>query len=319
MNEILHKFYRSCIVTTLLIYILILVGGFVRVTSTGDDCPDWPKCYGSWFPPTIVSDIPDKFTPSQDKVYGAWIEYFNRLVGVIVGLSMIYTFSISTKVRTIDKKIFYSSFISLVLIIISGWFGGQIAQNINGENMINQHTVSIHLYLAMLIVIIMVYTSHRSFLLMNPTVENNSKYSNITVPLIYIIFSTILLDIISGSLVRTFIDSYSMSLTYFQRIEKYATDLGFLRFIHPVLGFLLLTIIGIFWNHIMNLSKPSKLVKLLTRFLFYIVIFQVVLGEGLRYGLLHESFRLYHLWLGSCLLGIVVLLMHRLNYHKTLR
>ena len=185
--------------------------------------------------------------------------------------------------------------------------------------MISQHTVSIHLYLAMLIVITMVYTSHRSFLLINPTVENDSKYSNIAVPLIYIIFSTILFDIISGSFIRTYIDSYPMSLTYFQRIEQYTMDLGLLRFIHPVLGFLLLTIIGIFWNHIMNRSKPSILVKLLTRFLFFIVIFQVILGEGLRYGFLHESFRLYHLWLGSCLLGIVVLLMHRLNYHKALR
>ena len=84
---------------------------------------------------------------------------------------MIYTFSISTRLRTIDKKIFYGSFLSLMLIIISGWFGGQIAQNINGENMINQHTVSIHLYLAMLIVIIMVrYLSFRDlFKFFGPT------------------------------------------------------------------------------------------------------------------------------------------------------
>ena len=319
MNEKLNFFYQSCVLTTLLIYILILVGGFVRITDSGDDCPDWPKCYGSWFPPTTINDIPDKFNPSQDKVYGAWIEYFNRLVGIIVGISMMYTFYISIDLRKIDRKIFYGSFLSLVLIIISGWFGGQIAQNINGENVISQHTVSIHLYLAMLIVITMVYTSHRSYLMINPTVEHDSKYSKNTLPIIYIIFSIILFDIVSGSFIRTFIDSYPVSLTYFQRIEKYTMDIGFLRFIHPILGFLLLAMIGIFWNYIMNLSKPSKLVKLLTKFLFYVVIFQVILGEGLRYGFLHESFRLYHLWLGSCLLGIVVLLMHRLNYHKALR
>ena len=46
-------------ITVILLYILILVGGFVRITESGDDCPDWPKCYGSWVPPLSIDDIPD--------------------------------------------------------------------------------------------------------------------------------------------------------------------------------------------------------------------------------------------------------------------
>ena len=88
----MYQFYKSSIITVILLYTLILVGGFVRITESGDDCPDWPKCYGSWIPPITIQDIPEKFNPTQDKVYGAWIEYFNRMVGVILGLSMLYTF-----------------------------------------------------------------------------------------------------------------------------------------------------------------------------------------------------------------------------------
>ena len=70
------------------------------------------------------------------KVYGSWIEYFNRLVGVILGISMLFTFYKSFSVYKSDKLLFYGSFTSLLLIIIAGWIGGQIATNIDGENII---------------------------------------------------------------------------------------------------------------------------------------------------------------------------------------
>ena len=107
----ISEFYKSAIITIILLYTLVLVGGFVRITESGDDCPDWPKCYGSWLPPMTIDDIPEEFNPTQDKVYGSWIEYFNRLLGVVLGISMLYTFYKSIKVYKYDKQIFYGSFI----------------------------------------------------------------------------------------------------------------------------------------------------------------------------------------------------------------
>ena len=42
MNN-LNQFYRASIITVILLYVLVLVGGFVRITESGDDCPDWPN------------------------------------------------------------------------------------------------------------------------------------------------------------------------------------------------------------------------------------------------------------------------------------
>ena len=187
MNN-LNQFYRASIITVILLYVLVLVGGFVRITESGDDCPDWPKCYGSWFPPLTIDDIPEEFNPSQKKVYGSWIEYFNRLVGVILGISMLFTFFKSFGVYKKDKILFYGSFLSLLLIIIAGWIGGQIATNIDGENIIFQHTVSIHLYIAILTTISLVYTTNRGFLNMYPNIEKDYSYSSFSKQLLIAIF-----------------------------------------------------------------------------------------------------------------------------------
>ena len=36
----ISEFYKSAIITIILLYTLVLVGGFVRITESGDDCPD---------------------------------------------------------------------------------------------------------------------------------------------------------------------------------------------------------------------------------------------------------------------------------------
>jgi heme A synthase len=64
-------FRRLTVIAAAAVYLLMVIGGVVRITESGLGCPDWPLCHGKLIPPLELT---------------ALIEYTHRSVAMIGGL-----------------------------------------------------------------------------------------------------------------------------------------------------------------------------------------------------------------------------------------
>lgn len=190
-----RRFHRLGLATLVAVYFLILVGGVVRATGSGMGCPDWPTCFGSWVPPTSVSELPadykEQYAAYRDKknqkfasfltAIGmqataqrivndpsilqeadfnpakTWVEYVNRLVGVAIGLFIIALFVASMPFRQVQPGLFYGSLALLVLVLVQGWFGSIVV-----STNLTSWTVTVHMFLAIVMVLLLVWLIHRA-------------------------------------------------------------------------------------------------------------------------------------------------------------
>lgn len=82
------RFQRLLILTTLLTFVLIVLGAYVRLSDAGLGCPDWPGCYGNLTPHHSASDIQKAEAVSPGgpvSMAKAWKEMVHRYLAMIVG------------------------------------------------------------------------------------------------------------------------------------------------------------------------------------------------------------------------------------------
>ncbi|MES2727508.1 MAG: COX15/CtaA family protein [Bacteroidota bacterium] len=205
-NNFENRFRRFGIATIVSIFFLIFVGGLVRSTGSGMGCPDWPKCFGSWVPPTSVDQLPTdyktKFAVQGKQIadfdtFKTWTEYVNRLVGVLIGFFVFLTVVFAFPYLKTQASTFWLSFIAFILVGIQGWIGAKVVSTDLAIWMI-----TIHMMIALLIVALLIYTVTQSqqFYITQLKKDGSLKY------LIIIALTVTLIQIVSGTQVREKVD-----------------------------------------------------------------------------------------------------------------
>lgn len=224
-------------ITLVSVFVLILVGSIVRVMGAGMGCPDWPKCFGSYIPPTTSEGLPEDYQDifreqrisknqrlaklfdnlgynelservtkdpavlleQEFNVTKAWIEYVNRLVGVVIGLlvflNMILSFSLA-------KETIWIPVMGISIFVLTG-FQGWVGSLVVSTNLLHGF-ITFHLLLALLIVALLIW--------MNVRVRRLSSYSNTKLYALSVVTTILFLpQLILGTEVRGTIDDLLVS------------------------------------------------------------------------------------------------------------
>jgi heme a synthase len=341
-NTKLRSYYRLTYSTLIAVFVLILAGGVVRSTGSGMGCPDWPKCFGQWIPPSSIDQLP----PDYKEVYSdfrhkknvkfasylsligmdktaeqiltdesileesdfnavkTWTEYINRLIGALLGFMILLMAGLSLFLQKNYSKITYVSFVTLLAVIFQGWIGSIVVST----NLL-PWLITIHMVLAMFIVLLIVYLFHVSAIVLNRKnniTEIHSSGNSIVVFLLASIF-ILLLQIILGTQVREEVDHIALTMGLEQR-NLWVDNLGYYFLIHRSFSWIVLLINALIaWKLLQSNTQKQLVLSIII-----IILTSFVSGVGMAYLGIPAALQPVHLLLAVLAFGLQFLLLLRL-------
>lgn len=299
-----------------MVFLVIIAGGVVRMTQSGMGCPDWPRCFGRWVPPTDASQLPpdfEKYLGKQDidhtfNAYHTWIEYINRLLGALLGVFIFIHFIWSlVRFRKNYKAIVWLSFFLLVITGFQGWLGKKVV-----DHNLAVVKVTIHMLVALLIAaipLVIIHLVKKKERAMDSRAETREvitgnwlKYLTTGAVLV------LLIQIVLGTQVREQIDEISKSLGYQER-EVWISRLDQAFLVHRSFSWLVLAIcMAIMWK-----ARPYPALRKDTRLIMLIVLATVGFGLIMMWAAIPAWAQPSHLLLASILVLAVFNLRLRLK------
>ena len=328
----LRAFHKLSISTLVAVYILILVGGIVRSTGSGMGCPDWPKCFGNWVPPSDVSELPvdykevyaeyrhkknqrfahylriiglgstaDQLLNDESVLVEAdfnpiktWIEYFNRITGVIIGFLIFAVFVYALKFWNSNRTITIISFLTLLLVSFQGWIGSFVV-----SSNLTPWTITVHMFLALVIVALLVYLVHES------SPRKIKVHSTTGFWWLMVCIAVVLVQILLGTQVREAIDSVARIAVREQWIAAIEADFA----IHRSFSWIVLLLhIGL----IFNLRRTQALKGFLLT-LILLILGTILTGVGMAWFAVPAFLQPVHLLLATGCFGVEFLFLLKLS------
>lgn len=278
--------YRKSVkVSLILVYLVIVAGAVVRMTGSGMGCPDWPKCFGYYIPPTEVSEL--EFQQDRDYEAGqviivdetlkvasedfrssnsydpkdwqdyekhdyaifnpthTWVEYVNRLVGALAGIAVLVMAILSIKKFRKKKKITILSWLCVLMMGFQAWLGATVVYSV-----LAPVKITIHMVMALVIVAVLLYLLY---------ISKEQKTEQFKTPifqnLLIVAVTMTLMQVILGTQVRQFVDEQVRSLGYDAK-ELWLSNPEVIFYIHRSFSILVLLVNLFLWwkNRKMNLQ-----------------------------------------------------------------
>lgn len=305
----LTSFQKLALWTTAITYLLILVGGLVRVSGAGLGCPDWPRCFGSWIPPASAAELPPQFDASQFNPALMWTEYLNRLLGVTVGFSILATAISAWRNHRREPRILWTTIAAFVLVGYEGWLGGRVV-----AHQLAPWIVTAHLIVAVVIVQLLLYATFVAFESRDASAD---RTRSLGLPVLALIAIT-LVQAGFGTQVRGGIDdaldagvARGAALATIGRLDYVHRDLAFVVLIGATL-----LVLRAMSNSLSRRSfgerGPRRSEGGWAFVVLGLAVTQIALGALMAYGSLVPAAQVGHLTIASLLLGAeTVLWLHR--------
>ena len=115
---------RLAFLSATLMFGLIVVGSVVRTTGSGLACPDWPLCHGRLIPPLQFNIL---------------IEWFHRLLALVVGLGLLATAGWVFAHRTVRARLGGLAVVSIGLYLSQALLGALTVWRLLDPNVVSGH------------------------------------------------------------------------------------------------------------------------------------------------------------------------------------
>ena len=304
----LKYIFTWLIICSLMVAIMIIIGGLTRSTNSGLSMVEW-KIISGIVPPITTNDWIELFNKYKqfpeyrlvnqnitlnDFQFIFWMEYIHRILGRLIFLVVLIPFIFFLKKKLIPQKLKKHFFIIIFLIMAQGLLGWHMVKSgLIDNHDVSQYRLSIHLIMAFIIYGYLLFISLTFYNLIKKRkkylIKNNKQIFFINFLLILLILITVasggfVAGLDAGLVYNTFPkmgDSYipheifNIKPIYLNFFENPAT----VQFNHRLLGFLTFLAAILLFVY----SKKCKLHKQIQKkmvLIIFVVILQVILGIG---------------------------------------
>lgn len=325
-----NSFLRLNQLTLFFIYLVVIAGSLVRITGSGMGCPDWPRCFGQWIPPTEAKQLPENYreiygekrvkkvekfarlltvfgmgetaekikndpTTYEELPFNAgktWMEYVNRLAGFLAGNGvLIITLWTWFRYRKM-KKVKLLTTINLVVLTFQAWFGSIVV----ATNLV-PWTITVHLFLALVIIGLQITIIHEIKKERLNKDKNVIPFNAGEIWMSWLIFCVTTVQLFLGTQVREYVDALTKQGITPEHWEDHF-DLTF--FIHRSFSWAVLVLM----TYMMYINFKGTKNRTIT-IMYVILAIELFSGVALAWAGMPGMVRVAHLLFASVLFGLL--------------